>query len=581
MNDLRELDARQQAALDAQLAAGKARADAILAERRAAQSVEAFEHARVVAERSAQVEAASLDSEIEAIRRAQGMPWYDGLYPHQWSGMLFGAGAERFILGDGMGLGKTRTTIGWLDLISAQRVVVVCLAEVADQFAGEIQELAPHRDVYLVSGKSPKARDALLGSAKSSDGSPVVVVNYELFARKNGVLDALIEFGADTVIVDEAHTLKAAGARRNLNRLILAQNVQEQARRDYALDQYLATRSVKNLALVTGTPILNEPSDIYWLLHLVDPLVFRTLAAFNRQYTVLNHGSGRVEFKPGGLKRLQRLLSGFYIARSLEDTGLALPPKAHHVVRVDLDPDDYPKQYRVATQIAKQAKITLESGLEHTIMHLIALTTRKRQANVWAAGIEIRDPDGNVVFSVGDDVDESCKLDAVVREVVRQRDRGRRQVVFSQFKTALAELERRLVAEGVAVARFDGDTASGARVAIKDDFYRGTERRYDVLLANYKTGGVGLNLIGASAVHLLDSEWNPGKRDQAIKRVHRVGQTDQVEVFEYVIPGSVDSWMRNIVRGKERMIADFAGQSVDADAPVAEQLRVALLGSEI
>ncbi len=159
----------------------------------------------------------------------------------------------------------------------------------------------------------------------------------------------------------------------------------------------------------------------------------------------------------------------------------------------------------------------------------------------------------------------------MVEQALRSPAEGTRQVVFSQFATALAELERRLVAAGLSVARFDGSTSKKARVEIRDDFYRGQAQQFDIVLVNYKTGGTGLNLIGATVTHVLDSEWNPGKRDQALARTHRIGQTAETEVFEYRMDG-IDTYMANVLNQKQRMLDDFDNaESVAADADLLRQ----------
>lgn len=538
------------------------------------------------------------------VARAAGKPWADGLLAHQWSGMEFGAGARRWLLGDGMGLGKTRTTIGWLDLVGARRVVIVCQAEIAAQFAGEVMDLAPHRQVYNLSKNTPAVRHRLLDEATQSDAT--IVVNYEMFRRDKDALAKLIEWHADTVIIDEAHNLKSTSSSnyKLMELLASADNrcgkcgghiygLRDEKKKpkpcqscgwvlgqptsvhhEFPLDRHLHTKSVKNLALTTGTPILNSPDDIYPLLHLIDPIQFVTRAQFVELFCIMNYASGKLEFRHAGLDRLKYLIRGRYIARNQEDAGITLPPQHVHVVRVDMDPQEYPKQLRVVKQISSSAKIVLESGEAHSIMHLMTLILRKRQANVWPAGIEIKDAEGDVVFSVGREVQESCKIDAVCQEIARQHAAGKRQIVFSQFQTALVALEGRLRREGYRVARFDGSTPDDTRMAIKQDFYRAgsADHRWDIVLVHYRSGGTGLNLQQATVTHILDEEWNPGRRDQAYARTHRMGQDQETEVFVYRVPGGVDSWMANLIRRKERIIGDFA-----TDIDTAGELKAQIL----
>ena len=96
--------------------------------------------------------------ELEArfLEIAADKPWFNGvkgddsIFPHQWTAMCFAAVAKRVFIGDKMGLGKTREAIGTLDLLNAKKVILIAERNIAPQFAGEIEDLAPHRTVINV-----------------------------------------------------------------------------------------------------------------------------------------------------------------------------------------------------------------------------------------------------------------------------------------------------------------------------------------------------------------------------------------------------------------------------------------------
>jgi SNF2 family DNA or RNA helicase len=536
---------------------------------------------------------------------AEGKPWYAGnadvgvILPFQWRGALFGAGARRWVLGDGMGLGKTRQSIGWLDLVQARRVLVVCQADICDQFAGEIMSLAPHRTVVNLYKKTPKTRHALMENVLASDDA-VVVVNFEIWRKDKDLLAKMMDWRIDTMIVDEAHNLKNTSTSnfKYIEMLVKVDNVcpnckgpikglhgtdkklkpcpacgwkkgdSTPVRYAYKLDEWLSSKSMKHVCFTTGTPILNSPLDIYALLHLCDPMLFARKTQFLETFCTTNHHSGKVEFRDGQLDNLKPLIAGRFIARSREDAGIVLPVQRKHIVRVDLDPEGYKKQYKIVRQLSERAQIMLDSGESMTIMHLISLITRKRQANVWPAGIELRDSEGNVVFSVGDEVRESAKLDAALEHILAIHAEGRRQVVFSQFSTALMGFKEILESNGLRVAVLTGATPRKLRDEIKNNFYqaRGEEPKWDIILCNYKTGGTGLNLTSASATHIIDEEWNPGKRDQAYARTDRIGQELENDVYIYRIPASIDTWMSNTIHRKEQMVSAFQDTMVDENA---------------
>lgn len=560
---------------------------------------------------------AELSAKFEAM--AQGHVWWDGILDHQKQGIFFGAVAKRWILGDVPGLGKTWQSIGWLDLVEAKRVIVVVPADICDQWVGEAITLAPHRHVVGLYKKTPKRRHELLDEMLTRDEG-MIVVNYEIWRRDTDVLAKLMKWQADSIIVDEAHALKNTSSAnfKSIKSLVFVDNtcpacdaqvngiyepqVHALAPRvarpcwkcgwkvgdhvkNYAnpLEEYLATKSIKNALFTTGTPILNSPEDIYALLHLCDPILFKTATQFLTTYCRENYLSGKWEFRPGAVQNLKPLIEGRFLARTYDDAGVVIPDQHVHVVPVDLDKQEYPLQHRTITQLSKAASILLDSGARMTVMHLIALVTRKRQANVWPGGIEMKDEDGNIVFSVGDEVRESVKMDAVSENIAKFHKEGHRQVVFSQFKTALAEMERRLVAQGYRVVRLDGDTPEALRAEIKTNFYRAKNEtpKWDILLANYKTGGVGLNLTSITKTHILDEEWNPGKRDQAYARSARMGQAEETEVYVYRIPGTIDTWMSNTIYRKEQLVNEFTEGVLDGVPDMTTSLLEAIESGEI
>jgi SNF2 family DNA or RNA helicase len=538
---------------------------------------------------------------------AQGREWYEGIFPHQWSGACYGAVAERWFLGDEPGAGKTRTSIAWLDLIEARRVILVAEANVCAQFTGEIMELAPHRTIINLAGLAKATRHERLNKLlKMPEG--VAVINYEMFRRDDDALAKLLLWRADTVIVDEAHNMKniKTSNYKHVEKIVFANNtcpscnsliyglerpcgfcgwtnpfktstgwnrevssLKGDSRLKDAKKMFLSTKSVKNLLEMTGTPILNTPVDLYSIFHLIDPISFPSESWFKTQFTHPDYSVNRHVFSRKGLEKLSPLLKNRYQTRTLEEVGIYLPKQRVHIERVEIDPKVYPLQARTIEQVSKHAAIMLSTGESTTLMHMIAIILRKRQANVWPGGIEIRDlQTGEVVFSVGQEVQESAKMDAMLHRILEQHKQGKRQIVFSQFQTALAEFEQRAQKAGLRVARFDGTTSKDRREEIKNNFYKAKNEpaKWDLVLVHYKTGGAGLNLTAAEVTHILDEEWNAGKRDQAYARNHRIGQDLETDVFVYRAPG-VDVWMANLIQMKERMV-NRLGQAMGAEKQI-------------
>lgn len=541
-------------------------------------------------------EEADLRARLEGQFRmaATGKQWFDGIFPHQWQGTCFGAVAERWLLCDEPGAGKTRQAIAWWDLIGARKIFVVVEPNLASQFAGEVMELAEHRTIVNLTKKTAAKRKQMVSHLLRLSEA-VVLINYEMFRRDVETLGRLLLWQADTVVVDEAHNMKNVKTKNftRIQKLMLADNTcahcgglvygltqpcpscgwkKENPKALPAdLDDLLSTKSVKRALLMTGTPLLNTPLDLFALLHLADPFTFKSEGWFKRRFLQMNYAAKKWDFQHGGVEALRPYIEDRYIARTLSEVGIHLPKQRVHVVRVELDEDRYPLQKRTVEQLNEFYQIRLSTGETMTLMHLISVILRKRQAMVWPGGIEIRDQDkesptyGEVLFSVGSEVRESCIMDAAQEQILELHKEGRRQIVFSQFKSALAEFAERLEKKGLRVARFDGDTPESVRDEIKSNFYaaKGEIPKWDIVLVHYRAGGSGLNLTSATATHIIDEEWNAGKRDQAYARNHRIGQDYETDVYIYRVPNSVCTWMANLIDRKERMV-NALGQVMSA-----------------
>lgn len=555
------------------------------------------------------------DNALTFSKRMANYAYSDKILPHQREGACILANSGRAILGDKRGLGKTLTVIAALDALQAQKVLVVAPDDVFSNFINEINYWAPHRQVIPV-GKMPKSqREIALGFARGMTQF-IVVINYSAWRKDESLIKGLKRLCFDTVICDEAHQMKNASslAFRGVREIVMAENVCPMCRtsdiqhiietthpfRSYDMCkqcdwnsastvhewEFLDRCSVRNVFPMTGTVILNKPEDLYPLLHLIDPLVFDTQWDFQRMYCERGYDN-KWHFQEGGLERLTKRLSGKYLARDESTAGVKRPKQNTIVHEIELDQDKYRAQSKVIKQLTQHAQIILDSGSSMKNLETITLILRKRQANVWPAGIRLKDSNGNVVFSVGDEVRESIKLDKIIAsaedgmipEFTENGDKelGARVIVFSQFKEPLEELENRCNAAGISVVRLDGSTHEKTKAQIKLDFdrryceatgYNGNRGyKWQVLLCNYKTGGAGLNFNAATESIFLDEEWNPGMADQATGRTDRMGQTQENNVHILRLANSIDTWMVQLNDDKRDMISGFeASANGQADA---------------
>ncbi|KAH6770020.1 Helicase protein with RING/U-box domain-containing protein [Perilla frutescens var. hirtella] len=150
---------------------------------------------------------------------------------------------------------------------------------------------------------------------------------------------------------------------------------------------------------------------------------------------------------------------------------------------------------------------------------------------------------------------ESSKISKLLDclEKIRSSGSGEKSIVFSQWTSFLDLLEIPLRRRNLGFLRFDGKLAQKQRGKVLHEFAETTEKT--ILLMSLKAGGVGLNLTAASNVFLMDPWWNPAVEEQAIMRIHRIGQKLTVRVRRFIVKNTVEERMQQVQARKQRMIA--------------------------
>ncbi|GMI95934.1 hypothetical protein like AT5G43530 [Hibiscus trionum] len=150
---------------------------------------------------------------------------------------------------------------------------------------------------------------------------------------------------------------------------------------------------------------------------------------------------------------------------------------------------------------------------------------------------------------------ESSKVSKLLEclERIRRSGSGEKSIVFSQWTSFLDLLEIPLKRRGIGFLRFDGKLVQKQRERVLKEFNDTKEKM--VLLMSLRAGGVGLNLTAASNVFLMDPWWNPAVEEQAIMRIHRIGQKRTVSVRRFIVKETVEERMQQVQARKERMIA--------------------------
>ncbi|KAK7344595.1 hypothetical protein VNO77_14384 [Canavalia gladiata] len=156
---------------------------------------------------------------------------------------------------------------------------------------------------------------------------------------------------------------------------------------------------------------------------------------------------------------------------------------------------------------------------------------------------------------VKNNLTESSKVSKLLDflQQIQKSSSDAKSIVFSQWTSFFDLLENPLRRRGIDYLRFDGKLSQKQREKVLYEFNETREKR--VLLMSLRAGGVGLNLTAASNVFIMDPWWNPAVEEQAIMRIHRIGQKRKVVVRRLIVKGTVEDRLQQVQARKQRMIS--------------------------
>lgn len=480
------------------------------------------------------------------------------LFKHQEEGIAFLTDKKKAILADQMGLGKTRQAI-----VSANQVgnhtLVLCPASLKTNWAREILIVDPNATITIMNGKKEEPYS-------QGTGSNWLVANYDIIHKEENRKKIEAQH-YDTAILDEAHYIKNYKSKRTKTTLALVQNM-------------------KNCYLLTGTPIMNRPEELFTLLKAINhPLgtswytyVLRYCGAYWRvaRGKKYNPRTGQYEdikfLDTGGatnLQELQQKLSTAYLRRTKDILGDTLPAKVITNVQVELSKEDR-KKYAVAWD-------EYMHYLEHNPIIFSDLTDEEREEKME----NIKQAKHLVELQKLKQVASQAKIGTIIEDVKNIVEQGEKVIIFTQYTETLRQLRAGLKSEGILAVTLSGEDDQTARQLSIDAFQK--NENVKVFIGNTMAAGVGITLTEASIVIFCDLSWTPALHDQAMDRAHRIGQQRQVNVYFYIAQNTIEEDIFALLEKKSEIITSILeGNKKRANnISVANQLLKKLYGDNI
>lgn len=459
---------------------------------------------------SAKLEMPSLSSTKLTLRpyQEEGVKWLWWLYKNRLGGLL----------ADEMGLGKTHQAMALLAAIAAcepgKISLVVCPTTVIDHWLDKMKQFIPKARFNLYHG--PNRR---LDEYRHPNEHKIIVTSYGILLRD---IDFLMQCPWAVVILDEAHMVK------------------NQTTRTYRAACKLPSQM--RLCL-TGTPLENDLMELKNLFDYIVPSYLGTDTEFKKKY--LNPVDGAA-VNPLQELELRRLIHPFKMRRNKKDVLADLPEKVEDIRHCHLRKE----QHRLYMEALSLKGAPLIDALQSNAgpipyIHIFSVISLLKQICDDPALI---DPRYDTVGSGKLDL-----FDELLREAIES---NQKVVVFTQYAKMVNRLSQRLVNKGISHVTLTGSTTN--RGSVVSEFQENPEVK--VFLGSLLAGGTGIDLTSASVVIHFDRWWNAAKENQATDRIHRIGQTRNVQVYKLVTKGTLEERIDEIINRKKIIFERFVEQ---------------------
>uniref|UniRef100_A0AAY4C7P2 SWI/SNF-related matrix-associated actin-dependent regulator of chromatin subfamily A-like protein 1 n=1 Tax=Denticeps clupeoides TaxID=299321 RepID=A0AAY4C7P2_9TELE len=411
------------------------------------------------------------------------------LMPFQRDGVNFAVSrGGRLLLADDMGLGKTVQAIciaayyrkEWPLLVVAPSSVRFTWAEAFRRWLPSVQ---PDSVNVVVTGK-----DRLRGGL-------VNIISYDLLSKMDKQRTAE---PFNVLIMDESHFLKNMKTARCKAALPLL-------------------KVAKRVILLSGTPAMSRPAELYTQILAVCPTLFPRFHDFGGRYCDAKQLPWGWDYSgSSNLGELKLLLEESLMLRRLKSEVLSqLPSKQRKVVTITTD------------GINARTKAALSAAAKE-------LTKGHRN--------KMKEKEALLIFY---NHTAEAKIMAIVEYILDMLECGREKfLVFAHHRMVLDRVTKELGEKGVSHIRIDGSTSSAERQQLCDRFQ--FSEKSCVAVLSITAANMGLTLHSANLVIFAELFWNPGVLIQAEDRVHRIGQTSSVDIHYLVAKGTADDHLWSI-----------------------------------
>lgn len=447
-------------------------------------------------------------------------------FTHQTEAIEFGLNHNKWLLGDSMGLGKTKVAIDIACIKKQKEGYTHCLivCGVNGLKWNWIKEIETHsNESYYLLGQKQGKDGIHIGSTadKLADISNLkaiseyfIIVNIETFRDQKCALELKKQASngeLSMIVLDEAHVCKNPSSQQGKGILKL---------------------SAKTMIAMTGTPLMNNPLDLYFIMKWLG-YENHSFYQFKNYHCIMGGYGGYEILGYRHMDEIQNTLNEIMLRRLKEDV-FDLPDKVYI--------NEYVEMSLKQKQIYKEVKQEISMNIDKIAMSNNPLTEliRLRQATGYPGILSSK-------------VQESAKLDRLEELVEEATSNNQKVVIFSNWIQITNIAYDRLLNKGFVGQMITGETKDESRQHIVEAFQ--TSKYQDFIIGTIGAMGTGITLTAGTVEIFLDEPWTMASKEQAVDRCHRIGTKNNITIYTLLAKDTIDEKIHTIVQ-KKGLMAD-------------------------
>ncbi|ODV82457.1 uncharacterized protein CANTADRAFT_24960 [Suhomyces tanzawaensis NRRL Y-17324] len=506
------------------------------------------------------------------------------LRPHQVEGVRFmyecllgfrdfaGTGC---LLADEMGLGKTLMTITIIYTLYKQspfrnirslasKILICCPVTLINNWKQEFKKWLGLNKIQILtlggnSGNASISDKQNLVSFGKLNVYQVLIINYE---KVSTYFEELSAINFDLLVCDEGHRLKS-----KTNKVL----------------NHLTNLKIPKKILLTGTPIQNDLVEFFTIINFLNPGVLGDFKSFQRDFINPILRSRDVncydpDVKKTGeiisnrlititkqfiLRRTQSILSSYLTSRT--DVVLFVPP-----TEVQTRLFDYITRLKKFNQLLNDS-----SNQAFTLINLfkkICNSSALLKDDQFFTSLTKDDTEFQAAFPSSTLSTSSGKINILIPLLLETVALDEKVVLISNYTQTLDLLELILNKLNLKFLRLDGSTPKNLRSKLVSEFNKASAKAIPIFLLSSKSGGMGINLVGASRLILFDNDWNPSVDLQSMARIHRDGQSKPCFIYRILTTGCIDEKIFQRQLMKNNLSSKFLDDDSDSKSDVFDSV---------